>query len=510
MVTDRQVMQLFMNLEQGCTLRLAALRSGMDEKTAGKYRREWKLPSQLKQMREYRTRPDPFADVMDWLESKVWLGLDDKAGFGLQSQTLLRELIKQYPGRFGTQHLRTLQRRMKQLRATKGPGKEVYFPQVHRPGRLSQSDFTNMNKLGISIAGQPFEHLLFHFIFTYSNWEDVTICFSESFESLSYGLQNAWWQAGFVADQHQTDRMSAAVNKDVNPEKFTRAYQSLLNHYRVTPRTIGSGKANENGDVEKSHDLFKNEVRQELLLRGSKDFASRQEYDDFLKHILERRNSTRLAAYCEEKQALKPLPAKRLDDCKQFKVRVSRFSTIHIQHNTYSVHSRLIGEYVTVRVWADYLEIWYAQKKVAHLERLRGSKQQRVDYRHIIEWLVRKPGAFENYRYKSDLFPTSYFRMAFDRLSEQNPAKANKEYLALLLLSARESEDKVNEALRTLLKDNQEINSQQAQQLLAQNQPALTTNMAHVQPINLNDYDQLLEIKLSSNTLNTEVKDCRL
>jgi hypothetical protein len=99
----------------------------------------------------------------------------------------------------------------------------------------------------------------------------------------------------------------------------------------------------------------------------------------------------------------------------------------------------------------DQVEVWYGQRKVAELPRLRGRRKHRVDYRHIIDWLVRKPGAFENYRYRDELFPTSRFRMAFDALEEQHGQQGSKEYLRILELAAKESESKVDEALRTLL-----------------------------------------------------------
>ena len=103
------------------------------------------------------------------------------------------------------------------------------------------------------------------------------------------------------------------------------------------------------------------------------------------------------------------------------------------------------------RVYLDHVAVWYGQKKVEDLPRLRGRSKHRVDYRHIIEWLVRKPGAFENYRYKEDLFPTSRFRMAYDALQETTPGRAVKEYLKILKLAAEEGEEAVGEALRELL-----------------------------------------------------------
>ena len=103
------------------------------------------------------------------------------------------------------------------------------------------------------------------------------------------------------------------------------------------------------------------------------------------------------------------------------------------------------------RVYLNHIEVWYGQKRVEDLPRLRGRGKHRVDYRHIIEWLVRKPGAFENYRYKEDLFPSSRYRMAYDALQETTPGRAVKEYLKILKLAAEEGETAVGEALRELL-----------------------------------------------------------
>jgi hypothetical protein len=156
---------------------------------------------------------------------------------------------------------------------------------------------------------------------------------------------------------------------------------------------------------------------------------------------------------------LRRLPSRRLDDCKREKVRIGPGSTVQIQHNTYSVHSRLISEWVQARVYAEKIEIWYAQRKVDTLPRLRGEKKHKIQYRHIIDWLIRKPGAFEDYRYREDLFPSSYFRMAYDYLREKHSkAVAAKEYLKILHLAAKESEAGVEAALKESFSKAGEIN----------------------------------------------------
>ena len=147
------------------------------------------------------------------------------------------------------------------------------------------------------------------------------------------------------------------------------------------------------------------------------------------------------------------------------RVRVHASSTIHPDRNAYSVDSRLIGERVDVRLYAEELEVWFAGRVVERIPRLRGQQKHRINYRHVIDWLVRKPGAFENYRYREDLFPTSRFRMAYDVLREETPNRASREYLQILELAARENEDMVDSALRVLLEEEQAITVQAVKEM---------------------------------------------
>ena len=202
MVTDAQVRRLRRLSKTEQTQELAAAKAGMDAKTARKYLRQSELPSESKEDRTWRTRADPFATVWDEIREQI------AANPGLEAKTIFEALQRKHPGNFADGQLRTLQRRMKQWRAMEGPQREVFFAQQHVPGRLGQSDFTHMNGLGITIGRQSFPHLLYHFVLPYSNWEAVSLCYSESFESLSDGMQNALWELGGVPLEHRTDRMS--------------------------------------------------------------------------------------------------------------------------------------------------------------------------------------------------------------------------------------------------------------------------------------------------------------
>lgn len=117
----------------------------------------------------------PFAEV--WPEIQELLERDA----GLEAKTIMEWLLGSYPGQFQESQVRTLRRRIKDWRVLYGPeSKEVMFRQTILPGRQSQSDYTHLNSLAITIAGEPFPHMLYHFMLPFSRWEFVWVCFSVS------------------------------------------------------------------------------------------------------------------------------------------------------------------------------------------------------------------------------------------------------------------------------------------------------------------------------------------
>jgi hypothetical protein len=333
MKTDAEVQIMIRERRKGKTQVQAAARAGMHPNTVRKYEQLGQLPSQLRQPRSYRTRPDPFAADWPWVEAHL------QRDSAIQAQTLFALLLEQFPGRYQPGQLRTLQRRVALWRTQYGPDREVIFAQVHQPGALAQSDFTHMSDLAITLAHEPFPHLLYHVVLTYSNMEAVQICFSESFESLAEGLEAGLWQLGGVPTAHRTDNLSAAVYQLDGSGRvaFTPRYTALMAHYGMQPTTNNAGIAHENGDVEQAHFRFKQAVDQALRVRGSRDFADRATYARWLHDLVRQRNLTRQAGWRDEQAALRPLPVTPLAPCQEFRLKVSRFSTIRVLRNTYSV-----------------------------------------------------------------------------------------------------------------------------------------------------------------------------
>lgn len=434
-------------LTQGIAQVTAAAKAGMSERTARKYARSGHAPSKAKLPHTWRTRPDPFVEV--WPEVEALLHQDG----GLQAKTIWTELNERHAGRFSAGQLRTLQRRMLAWRATSGPDREVFFPQTHVPGEQAQSDFTDMRTLEAMIAGQPFPHLLYHFVLTYSNWESVSICPSESFESLSAGVQSALWRLGGVPLEHRTDNLSAATHElsESRGRDFTERYRELMDHYGLRASRNFPGNAHENGDVESANGKLKSSIDQRLRLRGSRAFVSREAYEGFLDICVQARNATRHARIEEERPHLRALPVRPLPAYRESYVTVSRASAVRILKRSYSVSSRLIGCQVRVRLHADIVELDYKGERVAVMERLVGRDPHRIDYRHIIHTLVRKPGAFRRYVFREALFPTLEFRRTYDALLAEGSDQADLEYVRILHLAATDGEASVRAVLEDLL-----------------------------------------------------------
>ncbi len=487
MIKDGHVKELRRLLTLGRTLTTSARMTEMSEKTARKYRDDERLPSERKATRDYRTRVDPFEDV--WGEVQQRLEAEPK----LKAKTLFDWLQQNYVGRFSDSTRRTFERRVSQWRSLHGPGKAVFFSQVHHPGRLAASDFTVCNELRVTIAGARFDHTLYHCVLTYSNVESVSLCFSESFEALSAGIQKAFWEFGGVPQRHRSDSLAAAVRNHSSRRTLTDRYATLMQYYDCEAERTNARCANENGDVESANGHIKDRLDQALLLRGSREFSSREEYMRFVEQIISRANANRRERFAEERACFSRLPDERLDTDDMLPgVRVTKSSTIQVRTNTYSVPSRLIGQPVDVRVAAEQITVTHQGHVVQVMPRLVGKHQAAINYRHIIDSLVRKPGAFANYRYREEMFPTSAFRMAWDLLRKHHTEKvADKMYVQILELAAHESQDAVADALRYLIAAGEAIDVEQVRTLVMDATYVRPVTDVEVEPPDLSDFDSL-------------------
>jgi len=336
--------------------------------------------------------------------------------------------------------------------------------------------------------------LVYHFVLTYSNWESVKVCFTETFEALSEGLQEALWRLGGIPAEHRTDNLSAATHELAKSRGrgYTERYEGLLAHYGLRPSKITPGRANENGDVESSHRGLKNAVDQRLRLRGSRDFESVPSYCSFLQMMVEERNVARAARLAEEHARLRPLPARAVPAYRELEVTVKRGGILRVAGKPYSVPSRLIGHTVEVHLYANHLEVRYREEVVARPERVRGEGLEGVDYRHVVHSLVRKPGAFRRYVYREAMFPTEVFRRAYDALAERSEKWADLEYVRVLHLAATTMQCEVEAALEVMLLAGELPEYESVKARVVPSEPQAAPEV-HVSAPDLREYDALLQ-----------------
>jgi hypothetical protein len=475
---------------KGRTQEQAAVKANLkSRKTVARYERLGQLPSELKQARQYRTRADPFAD--DW--GQVEQMLSDAPE--LEAKTLFKWLCEQHPGKYQEGQLRTFQRRVADWRAL-NQDQVAVLEQVHQPGAVLQSDGTWLSELEITIGGEPFKHLLIHCVLPYSNWEWGAIAQSESLLAYQRALQQTLFKLGAVPRHHQTDNASAVtyqVRGNGGERAYNPGYLDLLNHFGLQPRTIHIGCPEQNGDIEASNGSLKRALRQHLLLRGSRDFATLEAYEQFIDSVMEQRNQGRQTRLAEEMAVMQPLVAPGLPAYQEVRVKVNRAGLIRVQNNSYSVPTSLIGHQVTVRIYEWHLEVYYRQTQIETMARLVGQKKQQINYRHLIDSLLRKPGGFRNYRYREALFPSLVFRQAWEQLEQwYAPRKADLTYLRILRLAARHQESEVAAALSLLLAHTTRWDDLDVEQLL-QPQTVAATPVVPPPVINLEQYDRLLQ-----------------
>ena len=480
---------------EGKTQETAAARAGICVRSARKWQRG-PLPSETKQERTWRTRPDPFNGV--W-EEEIEPLLQGEAAGKLKATTIIEWLEEHHPGKFSASQLRTLQRRLQDWRALNGPDQEVYFPQEHPPGREAQFDFTHGNSLGVTIAGQPYRHQLFQLILSHSGWRYAEIAAGETFLALQQGLQAALWTLGGVPQVVRSDNTSAATHemRRSGGRALKDNYAALLEHYGLRSTRINRGQSHENGVAEQAHYRLKDAIDQALMLRGSRDFDTVDHYADFVGQMVARRNRLVKGKLEQEMPSLGLLPPAPLPEYVNYQARVRKWSTVQVAGRTYSVPSRLIGKEVRVRLYADWVEVYYKGHLVERMERVHGEQEANVNYRHVIGSLVRKPGAFAGYRFREQLFPTRNFRLTYDALKEWRGERADVEYVRILHLAATTMEANVDSALYLLLEADEPFDYA-AVRALAEPKPPEAPPLTLSSMPDLKVYDRLLTGSLAT------------
>ncbi len=367
---------------------------------------------------------------------------------GLRPIAVFEEMLRRHPD-LSPNIRRTLERRVRDWQALHGPERDVIFRQAHPPGQQGLSDFTDAGELGVTVAGEPLPHRLYHFRLAFSGWEHAEVVLGgESFTALATGLQNALWSLGGAPREHRSDSLSAAFRnlEDATEVDLTERYEALCAHYGMQPTRNNRGIAHENGAIEAPHGHLKTALEQALLLRGTRDFAELAAWRAFVDEVVGRANARRRRTVEIERATLLALPARRTTDYDEVLVTVTRSGGFILRRVFYTVPSRLIGHRLRVRLYDDRLECLLGSTPVITLVRGRTYQGRHgphrtlhvVDYRHVIHALRRKPAALLNLVYRDQLFPRDAYRRTWERLCAAQPPRTACQIMVGLLALAHE------------------------------------------------------------------------
>ena len=403
---------------------VAAAKASISPATAYRFEQDHQLPSSTEKVRT-RRRPDPLADFFD---AEVIPML--KAAPGLRAVAIFEEMQRRHPD-LSSGARRTLERRIRSWRARHGADQEVIFRQVHEPGRMGLSDFTDMADLGVTIAAER-SITVSTISGSYTLASSMRMSFSAAKATSRWPkdckMRCGLWAARLANIAATVSRRHSAISTREAREDLTRRYDALCAHYGMDPTRNNRGVAHENGAIESSHGHLRKAIKDALLMRGANDFEDLTSYRRFIDEIVSRKNAHNAKRIEAERPTLQPLPGQRTRDYEETIVTITSSGGFTLRKVFYTVPSRLIGHRLRVRLYDDRLELFIGGTALMTLARGRASTTGKhahvVDYRHVIHALRRKPMALLNLVYRDQLFPRDAYRRTFDRLLEKLPEKS--------------------------------------------------------------------------------------
>ena len=498
-ITSQQESIYMKERNSGETQELAAAKSGMSISSG--YRTEKGL-RQPKKPRTHRTRKDPLADI--WESELLPLLHKEPTLTGL---TLWEHLDDNYPEKYPYGLLRTLQRRIVNYKLEHGPSKDVIFRQSFPAGVQGMSDFTHPDTK-VTIAGTEFKHIIYQFVLTHSHHRYAQVMQGgESFSALSEGLQNAFAHIGGVPLMSKTDSLSAAFKNAYEEKTLTDNYNKLCQHYGLKAIRNTKGVSHENGSVETANRALKHRIDQAIKLRGSNDFATIKDYQKLINAQVKRLNKRSVSRFIQEQKALRPLPKYRFMDYQEIATKVTTSSTITIKRTLYSVPSKLIGANLKILLYHDKLECYVGTNKITTLNRVythKGQPRARlINYKHIIDSLVKKPQAFRYSQIQQDLLPSELYKQLWNQCNVQFDSHSACKWMVSVLKIASMSDDANILAQKLLNMDKlPSTKTLQDQYLIKAQTVPDTTPRQH----DIEGYDRLLKGTWSHNENSTGVQ----
>lgn len=437
-ITDRQI-RLYMTFQKDCLQEVAAAKAGISVSTAGRIDNQ---RHQLKQSKvRQRTRLDPLEPIWDPVVLPLLKQDPDITPIGI-----FDHLCEYHSATFNSTSRRTLERRIKQWRHLHGEAKDVVFMQEHPLGKVGICDFTHI-KSPVTIKSQAFKHMLFNYRLVACGWVYTQVTYGgESFAAFSDGLQNAFAKSNGVPTEVRTDSLSAAYKNSGSAEDFTARYQELIAHYGFIATRNNTGVAHENGAIESPNRHIKAQLEQALKVRGSFDFNCRADYEAFVQTTVNRRNKRIATKFKAEQRQLHALPAHKSVNYSQEYVRVSRTSTINVKRVMYTVPSRLVDSRLRVHVYDDHIDLFLGQALTYRLERVYApgtTRKRSVNYKHVIDALVKKPRAFRCSQWRDELLPNEEYCTIWQYVDTTMKADDASHYMVRILHLASKADNEM-------------------------------------------------------------------
>jgi hypothetical protein len=492
-VTKQQVKLYMKTRSKGCTQATSSARAGISV-SSGQRIEAGNHSALSPTTRSWRTRDDPFGDVWD---SDIKLLLEESPD--LTPLTILEYIQDRHPEQYPDSLLRTMQRRVKQWKALNGKAKEIIFRQEHAPGRFALSDFTKLKGVEITIQKKPLRHLLYHFRLAYSGWSYLKVVLGgESYTALTEGLQEALWCVGGSPFEHRTDSLSAAFKNSGKETRkdLTQRYEQFCRHYNMEPTRNNLGISHENGGIEGPHGHLKRRIKQALLLRKSNDFDNISEYQNWMNEVTSKHNRRNAKNVALERSALQPLPSFKTLDYAELVVPVHSTGTININNTTYSVPSCFCGERLRVHLYDSKLRCYLGSNFIIELPRIytiqKNKRARLINYRHLIESLMKKPQAFRYSQIRDDILPSPMYRRIWLLLDKKIKGREScKLMVGILSVAAKFNCEKElgNLVLKQLIND-EILNIEKLRQRFSKN--INKTPQIEVNQHSLDSYDDLL------------------
>ena len=485
MISMSEYKQIIQLRNKGKTQQEIASIVGVSRRSVIRYLKDGKIPSYSRVTKS--NRQDPMSEFYDLVKEKLELNYK----FPLNE---LFEFIC-HKGYEGSE--RTLRRKTRSLRMQL-KNNEVFFQREVLPGEIMEGDFTEFY---IEIAGTKRKVYLWVTSLPYSNSYFATPYYHCSFEAFSDGSVQSFNEFQGIAKKYRLDNMSPAVTKILSGKDriVTSRFSQLQSHYKFQQDFCNPAKGNEKGNVEANNKFIKSKINAHISLYNL-SFSSLNAFKEFVWKVCRDHNKRESVSKKFLEESLLSLPPVPFKCFRTVVVSISKYSLFNLETtgHMYSVPSHLIGLSLEVRIYPDLIEVIHDGKVTCAHQRIYGMKGLvSIMPEHVIDGLLKKPGAMKDWKYRSVLFERPAWNNFYNKLISKGGR--DKDYLKCLKLISKHGRELVTIAMEISLEEDEELSSIQLSNLITNDM----NNIHEIQPLkmDLNHYDIFLEGDLNGSKL---------